>query len=444
MVKIPNRLEDLYPASAIERILDVVNQQEIPEKVKNAISRVSSGEVNPLDQVQQAWQQARSWMDSLAGDTPAGEMAIVNASGMLLHDGLASVPGTQAITQLVARDSASFISQPVSLLKTEQNLANLFGKDRSCLSATVDAGLRSLIRGKTVFIAKADLVRIAMVGSVAAFLNHCNVIEVGLANGTTGNDWAEALKSVTDGASGNFCCIHVSPNAVLRNGADSESHSMMIKAAGERGVTCYGLLADAVVNETLAETHGFPKLRDWNDSGLDAVVAPLNVLMGATTGAIVLGNVEEAAKAKSALREIGSELAAPFRAAAVIALQLGAAAESLDAGALQGLVANPEALQERARRIAVQLDQNGFITSAKVVERRCPLGPAPWDQYAFSSCAVELESEDDLKQRFVDGWDTEAGRVSVLAAFEGEKAFLDLRFVDPKDDYRIVEVFGRE
>ena len=103
MAKIPSRLEDLLPVAAFEKVVDVLQRPELSTKVRDALAMVGLKEANPLAQVQQAWQQARSWLGTIAGDVNLRENRLINATGQLFQPDFERVPMSTAACLSQAR-----------------------------------------------------------------------------------------------------------------------------------------------------------------------------------------------------------------------------------------------------------------------------------------------------------------------------------------------------
>ncbi|MEM7478898.1 MAG: hypothetical protein AAF483_28260, partial [Planctomycetota bacterium] len=393
MVKIPNRLEDLYPASAVEKILEALQQPDLSGKVKETLGKVGLGELNPIEQVQHAWQQAKSWLHSMTSDEVGSDTALINATGELISPGLGPVPCSNAIAQIILQHGTQFqdASRHENLLTNV--LENAF-ESNGFFAVNVASALRTLVGSKTVYIAKTDLVRIPGLGNVASMLQGLPTQEVGPANGCSRDDWQMALLEADTSES---CVLVVSPNTLASDAATAQCDAT-ISVAQEKGVPIFRLVANATLHQTLADTLKFPKLdKEFVDKS-SAVLAPLDLLLGAPTGAVVLGHSEFVERANLELKSSGASLKWPFVAAACVALQLQDIQEEPGSGPLNALLANSENLRDRAERIAIQLNENGVVRSAQSIERISQLGPAPWNHYELKNWAVELQFDEPLKQ----------------------------------------------
>ena len=53
-MRIPRRLDEILPAAAMEKFLDVLQQPDISGKVRDALHRVGLQDNSPLDKVKEA------------------------------------------------------------------------------------------------------------------------------------------------------------------------------------------------------------------------------------------------------------------------------------------------------------------------------------------------------------------------------------------------------
>lgn len=443
MVKIPNRLEDLYPANALEMLTDVLHQPGISAKVREALDRVGLRELNPLEQVQQAWQQARSWIESVASDSDATqETHVINASGQLFHPQIASLPTNMAVARVLA--SACSKSQHAERLRARQERisGNILGGASTCWTTSLFDALDGLIGPRQVLIAKTDLVRIPHVGDVASMLGHKSIIEIGPSNGCSADDWHAALTRTSVSPQSELCILTVSPNALPHEEA-LRQRKETFQVAAEKGIPVFGLLADGVFNAKLNQQFGFPLITEMLKNELDVAVAPLSLLVGGVSGGLLMGKQRHVTNAALSARSRGTELPAPLLSASLLALQLSILTDDLESGALGNLMTNPANLAERARRIAVQLNQQGSIQTAVEQERSVAIGPAPWSRYSLTNWAVKLESMEPaslIREKLAAGSVTQDGLYIPPVLTEGSEhtIWVDLRFVDPKDDHLIV------
>ena len=82
MFKIPRRIDDLLPADTVQRMLDAIHSGDIATSVREVMGKVGVKDLRPIEKMQAAWQQTRSWLDSISGDTVRDSVqSTINATG---------------------------------------------------------------------------------------------------------------------------------------------------------------------------------------------------------------------------------------------------------------------------------------------------------------------------------------------------------------------------
>ncbi len=448
MVKIPLRLEELIPAAAMEKLFEVLQQPDISGKVREAIQRVGLHESSPLDKVSKAWHQARSWLDTLTGDQAgtAGPTTL-NASGQLLSASLAGIPLAAAVAYGFAKGATGYQSASGVLSKADAAAKPLFGNRAYAWLASPADALRCLtdadISAAGTLLSRVDAVRIAGLGDIRSMLasGGKTPTEVGAANGVTADDWANALQA------GGPTVVLASPNNISHGEAGTH-RSQAITAAHAHGAKVIEVLADGVLCPTLTTQYGFPDPRQSLADGVDVVILPLNLLLGAPAGALVIGDSERVTKARRAAELSGALLGGAQLIAATLALQLSAMHSETDSGAVAQLLTNPENLKNRARRLAIQLTGIGAIETAVEHESHIALGPSPWNRYQHQSWGVRLapkvtpskEPVADMLRQLAQG-EAKLGLTLQLVR-QADYLLMDLRFVPPQHDHQLVALWG--
>ncbi len=450
MVKIPKRLEELLPAAAMEKVLDVLQQPGISGTVRDALNKVGLKDANPLGQVQDAWQQARSWLDALASQVGEAKQpaSVINATGQLFRPEFTGVPLASSVAYGYAKSAAAFQLHAAVEARANQVARGVLGGTHVWLNAPlatlqllqIQPATSARPRVSKIVVSRADLVRISGWGDVRSMLTAGGgqIVEVGAANGATSRDWSAAFEASTD------VLLLVSPNN-LDAAAAKVHRDAAIAAAKQAGATVVELLLDGVVNAALATDFGFPDAASRLAHGTDVVLLPANFLLSGPPGTLVVGQAKmvEALTEAADLHE--ARLQGAQLAACSLALQLASLCDEVEAGIQGQLMTNANNLKNRARRLAIQLGDTRLVSTAVEVERTCDLGPAPWDRYQLHNWAVRLtprETEDGaaerLRRQLLGGERDDGTGVAIAAAVEGDALLIDLRFVAPEDDHEIV------
>lgn len=428
----------------MEKMVDVLQQPELSGAVRDALNRVGLRENNPLDRVKDAWQQARSWLESLAATVGGNQEtpSTLNATGQLLGGAFSGVPSVASVAYGYAKAAMDF----QDTLQAERTAAaavasNFSGSKAVWMSSTAEA-LRLLansdLASDGVLIARADAVRIPGLGDVRGMLAECQrpLIEVGAANGSTADDWNNALSGERQ------LVVLTSPNSL--SSAEAATHRQTaLAAAKSKGAKVIEVLADGVLNPQLIEKYRFPDPRQHLASGADVVLLPMHLLMGGPQSVVVVGDSHLLDRVRKTSEICGTQLSGAGLVAAAIALQISALPEESESGLLARLLANPENLKNRARRIAVQLSGVGEVAEALEIEHNSALGGTPWNRYTLRSWSVRLKPKTNLEslQRELTAGAARQG-LSIATAQEPDALLLNLRFVPPQSDHELVSALS--
>lgn len=443
-MRIPRRLDEILPAAAMEKFLDVLQQPDISGKLRDALQRVGLQENSPLDKVKTAWQQARSWLDTLTdeGAISGSGQVTLNAAGQLLSHELPEIPLSPAVAYGYAKAATHYQIAPRVDDKAQAAVEHLLGRHAAAwLSSTSDA-LRLLTSSDAgqveVVLSRVDAVRIAGLGDIHAMLSagQGRLREIGAANGVSAEDWQSGLSEPGQ------VVVLSSPNNLTRDEAQAH-RAQAVAAAQAAGAKVIEVLADGVLSSELCGKFAFPDVRQCLDHGADVVVWPLHLLAGGPSGALVVGDSQLVAAVRRRADATGVCLGGARLVAATMALQLAPLSQDAASGTLAQLVANPENLKNRARRAAVQLVGMGEIGQATECEIESALGPSPWNRYRLHSWAVRLvpsNSMADLKRQLAQG-EAKIGR-KLQVVYEENAVVVNLRFIAAEQDHELVQALA--
>ena len=111
MVKIPTKFEDLLPPAALGKILEVLNQPALSGAVRDALHRVGIKDASPVEQVQEAWQQARDWVGQLANrmvNPVQANPQLINATGELARAEWQGFPMAPSVAEAYGIQAVNF------------------------------------------------------------------------------------------------------------------------------------------------------------------------------------------------------------------------------------------------------------------------------------------------------------------------------------------------
>ncbi len=442
MVKFPNRLEQLLPPVAVSKVLDLLSQPAISNTVRETLHKVGLKDANPVGQMQDAWRQARGWIDSVLQRVMAQHQAspaAINATGQLFDQRWSSLPMDAVALQTLATACVNFYDQSqledfalrVGMQSTGAASAMYTCSAVSCLSLLAEA---DAFAGGIV-VARTDGLRLPGSADIRAMLSSGRnpVIDVGAVNGVTESEWRSALSS-----SGRAVFL-VSPNSLELEQSQAQ-RAAAISAAKANQCPVIEFALDVTQDPALASALSFPLLKDVLASGVDVLIIPLDGLLGGPTGALIAGRVDLVNSLRAAAQARGLMMHGAALAGAAAALGHNNEPEQARSSIAQMLLTSVDNLKERARRLAIQLNNTSKIAVAESTGRDLRLGPSPWDRYRLASHAVSITPRNGSSEQLAAELASGDQGPAVWVKIDNDRCLLDLRFVDPADDYKLVEL----
>ena len=441
MVKIPSKFEDILPPAALGKILDVLSQPALSGAFREALSRVGIKDASPVEQVQEAWQQARDWVGNFASrmvNPVHANPNLINATGELARPEWQGFPMAPTVAEACSVQAVNF-HHAARLEESAQHTATKVLHAEDALFTSSLAGAIQLIVGgyKKCAISRADTVRIPGFGDIGGLLaiGGDRVHEVGATNGATAEDWSRAI-SAADQA-----IVLVSPNS-LSDVEAAQQRDAAIQVAQATGAVVFEVLIDGVcMANDLTATLQFPVAQQRLESGATAIVLPLDGLLGGPAGACIVGKSKAIKSLRGAATSQGLSMRGAALAGANVALERASLAAPLDMGVVDLVRANHLNLKDRAKRLAVQLVDSEHVQAVEAIERTNPLGASPWNRYCVASVALQLTPRKDAAQLMQVLQSGEFGP-SVLCVVVNGKVLVDLKFVLPRDDHQIVKALN--
>jgi seryl-tRNA(Sec) selenium transferase len=441
MVKIPTKFEDLLPPAALGKILEVLNQPALSGAVRDALHRVGIKDASPVEQVQEAWQQARDWVGQLANrmvNPIQANPQLINATGELARSEWQGFPMAPSVAEAYGIQAVNFHSTSRLEDAAQQATIKLLQVDEALLVSSLAAALQ-LIQGafKCCAISRADTVRIPGFGDIGAMLNAGNqhTLEVGATNGATSDDWARTITSPE------HAILLISPNSLSSSDAEQQRVAAL-RVAKSTGAAVIELLIDGICKQNIPDsTFQFPVAQERLNSGASAVVLPVDGFLGGPAGACIAGNGKLIKTLRQNIAASGWSLRGAALAGATAALERTASGTTLDTAVLDLVRSNIANLRDRAKRLALQLANSEHVVAAEILDRTIQLGPSPWNRYNGPSIAIAMTPRKDVPSLLATLQSGDRGP-SILCVGAGDKVLIDLKFVLPRDDHQIVKTLS--
>jgi len=355
--------------------------------------------------------------------TAATLRPVLNATGVLVHTNLGRAPlSTAAVTALIAASGSTDIE--LDLVTGRRGPRGRGAIEALCAAVPaaeaahlVNNGAAALVlaatalaRGKEIIVARGELVEIGDGFRIPELLvsTGARLREVGTTNRVTVEDYAAAVGPDT----GFVLKVHPS-NFVVRGFTSSVEvdslSSLPVPVVADLGS---GLL---VGNRTIPDE---PDAQSSLAAGAALVTASGDKLLGGPQAGLILGRRELVERLRR------HPLARALRVDKLTLAALEATVRGPRPPVLTALEADIIGLRDRARRLALRLQDNGIPANAVDSLARVGGGGAP--ETSLASAAVELPADYAAALR--------AGTRPVLARIARDRCLLDLRSVHPADD----------
>jgi seryl-tRNA(Sec) selenium transferase len=440
MVKFPTKLEEFLPPQALTKVLDLLSQPQLTNAVRETLQKVGLRDANPVGQVQDAWRQARGWFESVVErvmEQNQASPAAINGTGVLFDARWSGLPGNSVAVQALVASAVSFQDQSQLEQFATRSAATALGAQSALLVSGTAAALSLLARASAfqggLVLSRTDVLRIPNAADVRAILEagKNSFADIGAVNGATEEDWRTSVTSSAQSL------VRISPNS-LELDDDRRQSAAGAARAREVGARVVDVLLDATLDESVAQL-GFPLLSSRLSNGSDLVIAPLDGLLGGPAGAVIAGREDVIQSLRHTALASGSLLQGPLLASAAAIFARDAQPDRPRSNLLQMLLTNVENLKERARRLSIQLHNTQRVATAESLERNARLGSSPWHRYHLPTHVVSLVPRDIAPEEFSS--ELASGKLgsAIWTKPEDGRVIIDLRFVDPADDHKIVE-----
>ncbi len=440
MVKFPTRLEEFLPPQAVSKVLDLLSQPQLTNAVRETLQKVGIRDANPVGQVQDAWRQARGWFESVIDrvmEQNQASPAAINATGTLFDTRWPSLPANSVAMQALLASAVSFQDQAQLEQFATRGAAATLGAQSALLVSSTAAAIALLARASSfqggLVLSRTDILRIPGSTDVRAILESGKnpFLDVGAVNGATADDWNHNLTQSTQSL------LRISPNS-LELDDDRRQGNAALTRAREVGARIIDVVLDATLEPGVAEL-GFPLLSSKISGGSDVVIAPLDGLLGGPAGAVIAGREDVIQSLRVAALASGSLLHGPLLASAAAIFARDAQPERPRSSLALMLLTNSDNLKERARRLSIQLHNTQRIATAESIARTARLGSSPWHRYHLPTHVVMLVPRDCSAEELASELASGKLGTAIWVKVEDGRILIDLRFIDPADDYKVVE-----
>lgn len=444
-MRLPSILKDLLPSDSVKQLMDLVNQPNLVSGLKDAAQQLGWKEAWGTTQLQHAMMQTKKWMETFnARWTSENHDTLrlgVNATGLLLSSRWSSVPlSSQAIsTHAVV---AGGYSEPNAITQDLYGLLLSLTVGQACVvTHSVEQAIillrQALPAGKRWAIPRADSIRLASGCDLVSLLSpeNSNIIEIGASN----TCWAEDFTKAFEAGAGGF--VSIEPTRLSdSNSKVDRSETLATQKAKEYRVPVVEVLLNGSLIDLTSLGIASTVAGNCLNAGVDAVVLSGDGWLGGPPCGIIVGRDAFVKPLVDVALRFGMTaqplLMATLHATLVAGKDLGAWNQTpLGLMASNGV----ENLQQRAKRLAIQIEGTPWVEKIDAVTESFPLTTIPNDTLRLDSGVLKIEprgiSAKDLQAKLA------ARETPIWCLADDRHLKIVLRSVEPADDHEMVAAF---
>ncbi|MFN7736834.1 MAG: hypothetical protein ACK5O8_12005 [Pirellula sp.] len=431
-------------AEALKQFTQLVNQPTLTNAIKEAAQKLGLNELNPMANVQEILRQAGRWVEtSVEPWSQLDRSSLVpgiNATGEWFNARWTAPQLLKDVSSLPSLVYGSFTQDSA----VEPQLKKLLLATTGAADALITPNLSSAI-----FLATKAYQQSGAIDEIVLPRIHCIRIPSSVSHGGV------HVRSIIDAAgtrvteigSSTDCQIDDYRRAIGTNRtllvlssptAHDDCKEQGIHIAREKQAAVIEIALDASIHDL--EPYGIPAhamTRRWQD-GPDLMIIPGQSLLAGPECGIVLGTADAVAKVRVLSEQIGMQA---DRVTIAVLCETLRRIESLD-GWKQSPIGSTictsiENLENRARRMAIQLEVAPSIETIDVAKTPCRLGSGNWQSVKLDSATLKLKPKNRTASQFAD----------LLAALPApiwcnvlsDHVEFVVRSIDPSDDHVMID-----
>jgi len=365
-------------------------------------------------------------------------LRVLNATGVVLHTNLGRAPLHEEAIARVVEVASGYSNLEIDLgtgrrghrsAAVEPLLCELFGAEaahavNNCAGATLLA-LAALGSGGAAVVSRGELVEIGGGFRVPEILSQsgCRLVEVGTTNRTRVADYAKALDMLPAGTRALILRVHRS-NFALVGFTEEPEIGELSALSRERGIPLLHDLGSGALQLPPGLPEEMTAARSLRE-GADLVLISGDKLLGGPQAGILLGRRDLVERCK--VHPLSRALRADRMLIAALegTLQMYRQGRGEELPAQAAIAATPQALRQRATRLALLVGEGGVPCSVVESEGRVGGGSVPLSRLPGSGVAVEAGEAllEELRR----------GEPPVIAILREERTVLDVRCLRDTD-----------
>ena len=414
--------------------------------LRNRIAAATPGEDPAPDDIPSAMERAAA--ERLEATQTASLVAVINATGVIIHTNLGRAPLASSAAARVAALAAGYTNLEYDLEKGERGRRDVHAERLLCALTGAEAAvivnnnaaatlltLAALAAGREVIISRGELVEIGGGFRVPDVMAQSGAIlrEVGTTNKTRVADYAAAISDRT------ALILRVHPSNFTIEGFTERPSAADLSAIARRfHVPVVEDLGSGLLDsQDIAALRQEPTVRASLADGMSVVMFSGDKLLGGPQAGVIAGAADYVSRVRRhpLMRALRADKMT--YAALEATLEEYAAGRAAERVPVARMIAAPlEEVGQRAEKLAAALVACGL--TAGVIDGASTVGGGsapgsriPTRLVAIAAPAVRFEAL------------LRAQRPALIARIENDRVVLDLRTVAPSQDNEVAELVGR-
>lgn len=385
------------PSDAIKQLSHWVNQPMWTSALKEAAQKLGIKEISPLANVQEMLRQAGRWMDAAVEPWSTSGIAEwkpgINATGELFHTRWTSPRLPASCAAVAGMLHTSFTEGHCIEASLHKQLLGLTGAADAVVVPNVSLALLLVakalqVNGRIdqVVLPRMACIRLPTSGTQSGVhvrtlldASGTRVEEIGSSGDCTAEDYRRALTSDRQ------MLILASPST-----GDDAREAAIHSARDVSSVVCEVALDGCLHDIPALGNRGMAMTRRW-DGGPDLFIVPGQYLLSGPECGIVLGKKDLMVSIRRMAEELGFLC---DRVTSGLLLEVLRRSETHEdwsqTPSVAAIATNIENLENRARRIAIQVDGAEWIEKLDVQRQACKLGSGSWQAIKLDSSVIRV------------------------------------------------------
>jgi L-seryl-tRNA(Ser) seleniumtransferase len=442
------------PSEAFKQVSQWLGNPALNHAIKEAAQKLGINEVPSTASVQEILRQAGKWLEKAANpyfsdEAPATQRPLengINATGELFNSRWTAQPLSPNACALAAYLHAGYSQDTQVAQELHKSLISASGAADALVIANIPTAIQLVVKAwlhnhpqanPQVILPRIACVRIPISGSPSGVqfrplidATGAHTIEIGSNSDCLHDDYAKATALHS-----HSLIFQATPIA-----AENDTFAAVEHAKSSQGTVCTLALDASLVDLQWSDSKTLSMTRLW-DCGPDLIIAPTDYLLGGPQAAVILGKKDAIERVRIQAEQLGS-----YADRITQALLHCTLSESLQKDGWEkspiGLILSTsiENLENRAQRIAIQLQGLQAIAKTEVTQQTLRIGTGPWQNLKLPSSVLKIYPSSMSVAKISES--LAEHRPSIWTQVFSDHLAIVLRTVEPSDDARIVQALS--